>query len=198
VGGDIIIDDFTLGERSAIPLPVTFKGITARTETAGVKVLWDVANEIDVKEYVVERSTNGVQYTSVGTVAAQNKPVYELTDAQPASGTLYYRVKNIDIDGQYKYSSVVRVTTGSKKTTGTSLKIFPVPAQTMVRVEHEAVTTSAKITLTTADGRIIRTVQPSVGSIGTPIDISNLQSGIYLIHFSNGEAKMESLKMVKL
>lgn len=193
-GGDIIIDDFSLGERSAISLPVTFKGITARKEGNSTKVLWDVADEIDVREYVVERSNDGIQYNAIGTVNAQQKNVYTYTDGRDANGTVYYRVKNVDVDGKFKYSSVVRINTGK---TLASLKAFPLPAKNNITIEHGLLTAKGTISITTAEGKMVKKVFASEGSTHTTIDITNFTSGMYMVHMDKGTGTAESLKFIK-
>lgn len=191
--GDIIIDDFSLGEIAQSPLPVTFKGIVARPENNTVNVQWDVADEIDVRGYEVERSTNGSRFESIGFVAAHGKPFYSFTDAQPVAGTAYYRVKNVDIDGQHKYSSVVRV---NSKRPGT-LKLYPMPARDIVTLQHERTTPASTLLLTTADGRMVRQIRPATDAYQTTVSLAGLQPGLYLLRLENGQGGVESIKVIK-
>lgn len=191
--GEVIIDDFSLGEVAQSPLPVTFKGIVARNENSAVQVQWDVADEVDVKGYAVERSTNGVRFETIGFVDAHGKPVYSYTDAQPASGTVYYRVKNVDIDGKFKYSSVVRVTNKREST----LKLYPVPARDVVTLQHNRITENTTITLTTAEGRLVKQVRPATDAYQTTLSLSGLQPGMYLLRLENGQGIVEAIKLIK-
>jgi hypothetical protein len=190
----IVFDDFSLGEEiAASPLPVTFTGIVARSENNVVNVQWDVADEVDVKGYEVERSTNGSKFETLGFVNAHGKPFYSFTDAQPAGGTAYYRVKNVDIDGQYKYSSIVRVTSRRAST----LKLFPVPAAETVTLQHERSTATTTLSLTTADGRLVKQIRPATDSYQTAVSLSGLQPGLYLLRLDNGQGIVEAIKVIK-
>lgn len=191
--GDIIIDDFSLGEIAQSPLPVTFKGIVARSENSGVNVQWEVADEIDVRGYEVQRSTNGMRFETVGFVNAHGKPVYSFTDVQPASGAVYYRVKNVDIDGKYEFSSIVRV--NNKRST--TLKLYPMPAQETVTLQHERISANTTITLTTADGRLVKQIRPVADTYQTPIRLTGLKSGMYLLRLDNGQDPVEAIKVIK-
>lgn len=191
--GEVIIDDFSLGEVAQSPLPVTFKGIVARSENSAVNVQWDVADEIDVRGYEVQRSTNGMRFETIGFVPAHGKPVYSFTDAQPAGGAVYYRVKNVDIDGKYEFSSIVRV--NNKK--ATTLKLYPVPAQETVTLQHERITAHTTITLTTAEGRVVRQIRPAADTYQTPITLTGLKSGMYLLRLDNGQGAAEAIKVIK-
>jgi hypothetical protein len=190
---DIIFDDFSLGEIAAAPLPVTFKGIVARSQNSLVTVQWDVADEIDVKGYQVERSTNGLQFEAIGFVDAHGKPFYSYTDAQAGNGTVFYRVKSVDIDGSFKYSSIVRVS--NKRST--TLKLFPVPAQNEVTLQHERIMGNTVITLTTADGRAIKQIRATSGTYLTPVSLAGLQPGLYLLRLEDGQGGRETIKLIK-
>lgn len=191
--GEVIIDDFSLGEVAQSPLPVTFKGIVARSENNAVNVQWDVADEMDVRGYEVQRSTNGMRFETVGFVPAHGKPVYSYTDAQPASGAVYYRVKNVDIDGKYEFSSIVRV--NSKR--ATTMKLYPVPAQQTVTLQHERITAPTTITLTTVDGRQVKQLRPVADSYQTTVPLQDLKPGMYLLRLDRGQEGTETLKFVK-
>lgn len=191
--GEIIIDDFSLGEVAQSPLPVTFKGIVARSENSVVNVQWEVADEIDVRGYEVERSTNGMRFETVGFVNAHGKPVYSYTDVQPVQGTVYYRVKNVDIDGKYEYSSITRVT--NKR--ASALKLFPMPAQQTVTLQHERITAQTTITLTTAEGRVVRQIRPVADTYQTQISLQDLKPGMYLLRLDNGQGTPEAIKLLK-
>lgn len=190
---EIVFDDFSLGEVAAAPLPVTFRGIVARSENSQVTVQWDVADEIDVKGYQVERSTNGMKFEAIGFVDAHGKPYYSYTDAQAANGSVYYRVKSVDIDGKFKYSNIVRVS--NKR--ATTLKLFPVPAQNEVTLQHERITANSIITLTTADGRTVKQIRATTGAYQTPVSLAGLQPGLYLLRVENGQGEAETIKLIK-
>ncbi|GAA4325093.1 T9SS type A sorting domain-containing protein [Flaviaesturariibacter amylovorans] len=187
------LDDFSLGgEDGAIILPVTFMGITARKEGAGTRVQWDVADEVDVLGYEIEKSTDGVRFNRVGYVPASKKPAYNYSDAG-AEGTVYYRVKNVDVDGKFKYSSVVKLSGGKSSV---MLKAFPLPARDQLTVQHEKMANGALV-LSTADGRVVRQQLPAPGSIQTNVGLAGLTPGLYILRVDDGNGNVESLKVVK-
>ncbi|TCZ70570.1 T9SS type A sorting domain-containing protein [Flaviaesturariibacter aridisoli] len=187
-------DDISLGgDQGAIILPVTFMGINARKETAGTRVQWDVADEVDVQRYEIERSEDGRNFTRIGTVPANKKPAYNFTDANASSGTVYYRVKNVDIDGRFKYSSIAKLT---GKSSSIVLKAFPLPAHNQLTVQHDKMT-GGMLSLATADGRIVRNLVAASGSIQTQIDLNGLTPGLYILRVDDGNGNVESMKVVK-
>jgi hypothetical protein len=189
-----IIDDFSLGgDQGAIILPVTFMGITAKKENNSTRVLWDVADEVDVRGYDVEKSTNGVEFTRIGFVGANGKSAYSYNDNTESAGTVYYRVRNIDVDGKFKYSSTVKLT---GKNASTVLRAFPIPARNQVTVQHDKMS-NGRITLTTVDGRVVKQITPGATAIQTSIDLGSVAPGIYMVRVDDGNGNSESIKVIK-
>jgi len=107
------------------PVPVTFTSIQANQQNTSVNVDWQVAGESGIKQYVVERSTDGVNFTQVGTVPASGILSYSWTDASPVTGNDFYRVVSVGVSGDVKYSSTVKVLMGSSLQPG--IAIYPNP-----------------------------------------------------------------------
>jgi hypothetical protein len=92
-------------------LPLTFTGLKAWQQNTAVNVNWNTAAENNMKDYEVQKSTDGSDYKSIAIVKAGNLPLnnYSYTDAYPATGANYYRVVSANLSGLTKYSSVVKV-----------------------------------------------------------------------------------------
>src|SRR5699024_6541194 len=100
---------FALPVTGVTPLPVrliSFSGVVSSNE---VKLTWEVADEEQSREYRIERSANGSEWSQIGTVTEDGKSVYTYTDHSPLDALAYYRLKPVDIDGGFKYSSVISV-----------------------------------------------------------------------------------------
>ena len=103
--------------RSLQPLPVELAAFTATLAgPAAVRLAWATASEKNSQQFEVERSANGRDFERLGTVAAAGSSSsarrYELTDTNPPTrqSTLYYRLKQVDLDGTFSYSPVRTVT----------------------------------------------------------------------------------------
>lgn len=194
VGQTISFDDFrTNGSISAAPLPVTFVGFDAKRVGGNVQLVWKVAGEENVARYEVERSTDGRNFTVIGSVGTSKSDNYSYTDATSAS-TVYYRVRNVDNDGKFKYTNVARLVNGKASLV---LKAFPTPVVNQLTIQHPAISSSTLINVSTADGRIIKSIRPTAGSLQTFIDMSNLQKGLYMVRFDDGDGNVETMKIVK-
>ena len=85
--------------------------LTASQKEEQVLVDWKVKDELDVKTYEVEKSTDGVSFISMTTVNARNtgEDSYEWNDDKPVGGYNYYRIKVTDMQGKITYTAVVKV-----------------------------------------------------------------------------------------
>jgi hypothetical protein len=87
---------------------IAFSG---RLNGTKVDLNWVTANELNTKQFEVERSVDGQTYNRLGIVNARgnsNTPTsYDFEDLQPAKGVNYYRLKMVDIDGKSEYSQIV-------------------------------------------------------------------------------------------
>jgi hypothetical protein len=191
---NITFDDFrTNGTLAQSPLPVTFIGFDAKKLSTGVQLTWKVGGEENVNRYEVERSTDGRNFTTVGSVSTDKKDTYNYFDATTNS-TIYYRIKNVDNDGKFKYSTIARIVNGKSTIV---LKAFPQPVMGQLTIQHPVVTKSSLVTISAADGRIIRSVRPTTGSMQTYIDMSALKGGLYMVRFDAGNGEVETMKVVK-
>jgi hypothetical protein len=118
-----------------ISLPVKFISIAAKNASDGVMVSWQVTNEVNVKEYVIERSYDGRTYADAGAVD-YHKPVssinqYSFADVSVNNNSkVYYRIRQADVDGRFTYSSIAIVTASIAK----NIQVFPNPAVNEVNI----------------------------------------------------------------
>jgi hypothetical protein len=108
-------------------LPVTVTSVTAREKNNKVDVDWHVENQSNMKQYEIERSADGNNFSKIGSVDANTNATfsYSFTDATPLSGYNYYRIASVDVDGKVTYTAIVKVQTGGTIAGGVS--IFPNP-----------------------------------------------------------------------
>ena len=107
--GDVTGPD-TLGPSS---LPISLLSFTAEPAENKIDVSWATASETNNDYFTVEKSADGTDFTSMGTVdGAGNSSVtlnYFYPDYSPVNGVSYYRLKQTDYDGQFSYSQIVQV-----------------------------------------------------------------------------------------
>ena len=192
---EIVFDEFgTNISPSAIPLPVSFISFNATKENASTRLTWKVGTEQNVKGYEIEKSTDGRQFTSVGFVPANGQATYTFTDAQINQGPVFYRIRNVDIDGKFKYSNILSLKNGASSLV---LRAFPLPAVNKLTIQHEAVFNNGRINISTADGRIVKRIIPAKGSLETIVNLAGLKSGAYVLVFDSGNGKLQTMKFLK-
>ncbi|WP_121352039.1 hypothetical protein [Flavisolibacter nicotianae] len=97
-------------------LPVAWLSVGATEKDGKVLVEWATAQETGVDSYTVEKSRDGILFSAVATVAATGRATqpstYSANDPVRSSGSVYYRIKEVDVDGRFSYSKIVRVSSG--------------------------------------------------------------------------------------
>jgi hypothetical protein len=106
------------------PLAVKFTKINANANGKNVVVSWAVGSEQGIKDYFIEKSTDGNQFTKTGIVVAKNSVVgasYQWVDAAAAEGNNYYRIRSNDENGSFAYSTVATV----QMNAGKGIQVYP-------------------------------------------------------------------------
>ena len=170
-----------------VPLKLTdFSG----SRTAGaIRLNWQTTNETNVRNFEVQRSLNGVDFRTIGTVAAFNNAAGtgqygfadQQTEALEAKTTLYYRLKMNDADGVFTYSRVAAITAIKS---GDVLIVYPNPVTGSSLQVQVKTGSSPKVVLQIQDisGRLISTqtlITTANSTTTIPVDISRLPTGIY-------------------
>jgi len=128
--GSSASDRFKVVFKQLAPLPVSILSISANRTAAGVTVNWKVAGERGIRSYEIVRSIDGRSFTAAGTIAATGNSVaglsYSLLDATAPTATIFYKVKSIGVNGEIKFSSIVKVAGGKVKA---AISISPNPVE---------------------------------------------------------------------
>lgn len=186
---------YTTGDRFAqtdllISLPVSMINFSGYKNGAKNTLTWRVANEVNNRGFDVLRSTDGVNYSSIGFVNSQapggfttSEVYYTFDDNSPVGKKQYYRLNQKDIDGAYKLSNIVMITGDKASILGIG-GIFPNPASTLLNVIIDAPKRD-KVTLIITDmtGKTVKQQQENVeiGSNTVPVDIAKLAGGSYVV-----------------
>jgi hypothetical protein len=186
------------------PLPVELLYFKA-TKQDNVAVLeWKTASEKNNRGFEVEASADGYSYQKIGFVQsvagtlamAQN---YTFTDNRNGkNGMLYYRLRQVDEDGTFKFYGPRTVNFGA--VTKTAIVAYPNPFESEVKLAVEATNEGkAKLTLYTTTGKILTQHEEQLAKGASVLQLNlnqNLPRGLYLLTIEqNGE--VETLKLIK-
>lgn len=167
--------------------PVTFSGFEAKCTNNGALVSWSTASEINADYFALERSINGNEWTQAGKVKASGTTSearhYQLTDGLP--GNVFYRIKQVDLDGHATYTSIIRT---NCEVYNTGMVIYPVPARNMLNVVISSdKSLKTKLMILDGVGRVVRgmEVQLFKGNNQFQFDLKGLSSGEYILRSSD-------------
>ncbi len=163
---------FGVGFNNAI-LASLIKNISAVVKSNAVDISWTVANETGILRYEIEKSTNQVDFYSVGSVAANNVSKYVFTDPGTFTGLVYYRIKIISLAGDIKYSDIVWV----KDSGSNAISLYPNPAVNSIVLS--GLKNSSSYRIINAMGQIV--MQQKINGNSFSVDVAELKRGLYFI-----------------
>ena len=119
-------------------LPVRWESFNASLkENGNVSLSWEVTQQQKDKGYYVERSKDATNWDELGFVPTfggyESTEDYSFTDNSPYSGRTYFRIKQVDIDGNSNYSDIKTIVTGTQ---GSVVSVWPNPAKDLIRVQN--------------------------------------------------------------
>ncbi len=176
----------------ATVLPLNIVSFNASIQNTTVLTQWQTSNEVNVSHMNIQRSFDGIGFTSIGTVNAKGGGSYIYTDALIPSDVikLYYRLESVDKDGSNQYSKIVTVNLAAKQQ---KLTIFPNPVKQTLTAQLFA-TKKEKVSIQIKDiqGKVLHVQQTelSKGNNAISIPTSYLVKGSYLL-IINGEIKLQ-------
>jgi len=189
----VYFDDVIMIEEPSGTLPASLLSFTGTLTANKATLNWKTGFELNVHDFVIEKSKDGIAFSSIGKVPAKNISTgssYSFPDAEAVKGLVYYRLKTIDNDGSFALSNIVKLKGGED--IKTSLKIFPNPVTTSITVSYPVASAMASLRIIHADGKKIANYNVAVGSIQRTIDVSGLASGQYFIIYNNAEQTITS------
>ena len=173
---------------------LSFKAQLKNEFNAAVKLTWITANEVDTRSFAIERKSDK-DFETIGTIIAKNvagKNLYSFTDYTPLTGSTYYRLKMIDLDGKISFSKVEIINNSNL-----AFNVFPNPATATINIIHSKALTEASFEIVDLGGKPVLFRNVKEGEIQTPaIDVAALPKGIYLVRFKNG-SETKTSKFVK-
>jgi hypothetical protein len=180
---------FMIGSAS-FTLPVTLTNISATVKSAGVELVWETANEDGIRQYVVEKSSNGIDFNAIGFVNASNKGKYIFTDGSASTGVFYYRLKIVSVGGEIAYSKVMMV----KSAAAVSVSVYPNPVANSITISGLSGKTSLKI-INTA-GVTLKQINTAASTLS--LDVNDLKAGMYMIQAVDASGRVKTVTFVKL
>ncbi len=166
------------------PLPVTLRSFGVYMQNNTALLQWVTATEQNNKGFGIERSTGDREWLSIGFVSSLSPDgnsnvelLYTFTDKQPLAGNNYYRLKQVDPDGRYRYSPVQII----RFTGRANIHIYPNPAKDIIKIT--GLRGNETVHIINITGQRVRNLKAIANTLTA--DIQQLPSGIYLINITD-------------
>lgn len=185
-----LTNNFYLGstDASGSPLPVTLTAFTGKFVDQGVALNWSTASQTNFDYFQVERSANGIDFTSLGKINGEAfstvYKTYDFIDYEVKSGKFYYRLKNVDRDGTFEYSRILTL----NRDLAPSISVYPNPVNSGSSLQIRMIaqeSSEGRFALYDCVGRIVATSE----FLGSENEISlagGVPPGVYLLKVTAG------------
>ena len=186
--------EYILGRSSLLPLHLL--SFSAIRQSENVLLQWQTSDEINTSHFEIERSNDAFAFENIGIINAANNNGthnYNFTDNAAATGINYYRLKQVDGDARYTYSSIVKVVFEKDED---ALTVFPNPAVNTITIKYTGDQKKIKLTIFDLAGRQLMFKELNDRSIWQA-NVSGLTKGVYTIQLNDG-AKRSFVKLIKL
>jgi hypothetical protein len=164
-------------------LPVTLMQFTANRLNEKVQLDWKTAQEVNSRGFYLERSNDGRTWNTLGFIASKGNTAvgfnYQFIDQKPMNGLNLYRLKQVDLDGQYAYSAIASIRMGSIKNAMAS--VYPNPVKGTMFLKINVPSSITKIELINAAGQVVYRTQRSGlnADASVQIPVASFKSGVY-------------------
>lgn len=174
-------------------LPIELDYFEAARQERTVLLEWGTMTETHNSHFEIQRSIDGYSWDNIGRVAAKGDsfpPVdYHFTDNNPLLGNNYYRLKQIDIDGDFDYSAIKVVEIENLVEDG--ILVYPNPFKAFFYIEfpfgeYEVM----QVELVDVNGKKIFSQTMDSNQNRKQINMEYFESGVYFIHFVMPEERI--------
>ena len=176
------------------PLPVNLVSFVGTMQNCAAFLKWKTTNEINSNKYVVEISTDGISFLSVGQVISLNNTTgatYNFSYKDLRNGANFFRLKMIDNNGTFTYSSIIML----NNTCGYSIVIGPNPVSNVVYIK--GLQKGNVVIIYNAIGQQMTQVKNIDGAFTININMENYTPGVYIIKVVSDNKILVSERIIK-
>ncbi len=178
------------GDVDCVVLPVEFLGFDAFAQKRHVDLEWSTASEHNSSHFLVERSPDGRNFELIGSVEAQgfsqSLSRYAMQDLEPIKGVNYYRLRQVDLDGQFIFSEIATVVYSGDPG---SILVYPNPANDLLNVSLDVELEEGQVQwrIVDATGRLADRGAASAGEGVSKlvIPLSRVEAGSYVLELQD-------------
>lgn len=169
--------------QTTLPIKLVTFGYKELT-TGNLEFKWETASEEDMDAFEIQKSTDGITFTTVASITATNTAnKYTYTLNSLFEGKNFFRLKMVETTGKFTNSNILQYNSNKE---GQSILRPTVSTSNVVLYSKNNSQGQSVATLYNTQGQSVK--QVSVLSGATMIDIADLKSGIYILKLASGEA----------
>jgi hypothetical protein len=160
----------------SVVLPIELSSFTAKEKENITQLKWSTMSENNCEKFEIERSSNGFEFLKLGEMKAHGNSKkemhYTFIDHSPVKSVNYYRLKQVDFSGEFKYSYIVTVNHAQ-----TSKNFYPNPTDGYITIDQKGSQTN--VTIKNMLGQEVKSFKeiPADGKL----DLSELHQGTYIL-----------------
>lgn len=188
---------YVVFKAAGVVLPVKFTSINLQLlKNNKTQTNWTVASEVNISNYIVERSKDGRNFEPIATQTAQlnsNKSAqYSYQDLTAGTGTVYYRIAAMDADGSETYSPIKMINLSAAE--DLFYLVNPVQHKQLQVFFNEKLEGKIVVNIYKLKGNLVQQHELFLhnSSLSINIPVNNLLPGRYLINIQNGKGKQNS------
>jgi len=183
-------------QEGSTPLPILLIDFTAsNVNDEFVSLNWMTSIEVNSDHFDVERSSDATSFTKIATIKADGtnntNQSYHAIDDKPVNGLNFYRLKQVDIDGHFTYSSVKTIKFGSR----ISPVVYPNPVSS-VFTAVPGTELIREIVIYNVQGKAVQFAMGNSTDTEMKVNISRLSQGIYYLKVKT-DSKIFQFKILK-
>lgn len=173
----------------SLPIELSYFGAVATDDQ--IRLTWRTESEHNNDFIEIQRSYDGKTFEHIGTVKGHgnsNIPQeYTFADAAPLTGVNYYRLRQVDFDGQTKYHEVIAVLYKETTDKTQEITVFPTMVSDQLHITlKETLNTDAELYIIDLNGRILFETPCTRGTQQQGIFVNHLAKGAYLLTMKIG------------
>lgn len=184
---------FIINEICILPMEWIDFQVKSTATSNQLQLNWKIVENRAHKGYFIEYSYNGNTWEDLGYVTGNGRTDgeanYSYTMGKVFSGTIFFRVKQVELNGSANYSSVKKVNLNSS----IDLKVWPNPATDLIQINTGNKT--GKASIIDASGRIIKSITLSAGI--NRISVNDMNRGLYMVTFNLNQGEVLQTRFLK-
>jgi hypothetical protein len=185
---------FIINEICILPMEWVDFQVKSTSTSNQVQLNWKIVENRAHKGYFVEYSYNGNTWEDLAYVNGSGKTdgesAYTYTMGKVFSGNVYFRIKQLELNGSANYSTVKKLNLSSS---GEQLKVWPNPATALLQINTGD--KAGKASIIDASGRVIKTLVLSAGI--NRISVNDLNRGLYMVTFNSNQGEIIQTRFLK-